>query len=102
MLQEMARRKVITSGLRPWRCPICEYAGLHGKKNFPTDGALAQHIVMMEGALNIGKEGPHKDWRGEKGISPVEYQTMEDVQKMKKQILRIINVSPLLFRKGEG
>jgi len=55
---------------------------------------------MMDGALSIRKEGPHKDWRREKGISPVEYETMKEVVKMKEQILQIINANPRSFRVG--
>ncbi len=96
----MARKKVV-SGIRPWRCLICDYAGLSGKKNFPTDRALAQHIAMMGGVLGIKQEEPHKNWRRKQGIAPVEYQTMEEVQKMMEQILQIISANPNLFRMSD-
>ncbi len=93
----MARKKVI-SGVRPWRCLICDYAGLSGKKNFRSVRALAQHIAMMDGALTIKKEGVHKDWRRKQGIAPVEYQKMEEVQKMIPQIFQIVDANPNWFR----
>ena len=93
----MARKKVI-SGVRPWRCLVCDYAGLSGKKNFATARGLAQHIAMMNGALNIKKEGAYKDWRRKHNIFPSEYQTMEEVQKMIPQILQIVDANPNWFR----
>ena len=87
-------RAIATDGTRPWRCTICD-ADEHGT-NCATARSLAQHIAMK-------KDGAHKDWRREHGISPVESDTMKKhgVPKMRAQILQIINANPSLFRTGE-
>ena len=75
-------RKISSSRMKPWRCPICNYAAQSGS-NFATQRGLAQHIAMKW-------DKAHEDRRVQRNLL-AKYDTMEEVQEMISQILPFIS-----------
>ena len=77
----MTRHKVVANQ-RNWRCQICDYANLRGKKNFPSAFALALHIAEEW-------TRPHEDWRVEHGL-PKRCETLLEAKRVAQQIMPFI------------
>ena len=71
----MTRKRVKVDEIREFKCPVCPYQAASPRH-------VAQHLAMK-------RDEAHRAWRAEHGL-PEDYETMSDVFRMIKQIMRML------------